>query len=116
MLFAEALEPSISVWQLILQAGAFGLLCWVVIVLAPNMLRDARQERESRDTRFEQLVNTLQARNDARNDAIVASIQSQTDRLVQQIEKQTNDLSRSVATSCQAAAVCRNWQPRPGGS
>lgn len=63
---------------IILQAGAFGLLTYVVVYLAPKALRDATAEREARDKMFNDLVMALQTKFEARNDKMIDSINQQT--------------------------------------
>src|SRR6266851_5497762 len=83
-------------WNLIVQGGSFALLAYIAVYLAPKLLKDSRdernavekthkEERETRDTKFEGVVQGLEAKFEAtvrsmqgefevRNDKMIAAI------------------------------------------
>jgi len=75
----EATAPWLTI---IIQAGSFGLIVFIVTVMWPRSQKEAREERESRDRRFETMIEALHAKFSDRNDKLVATIESQTERLL----------------------------------
>ncbi len=79
---------------LVLQGGAFALLAWIVMRLAPAVLKDAREEREKRESIFTAVIGALQDRQDTRNKEIVDAIEKAIDR-------QTTLLNRGTTAGAQ---------------
>lgn len=81
-----------SVPSLILQAGAFGLLAWIVVYMYPHQVREARAERETRDQRFEALVILIQDKFDERHRAAIDAIHKRPDSWVEQLKRHAADI------------------------
>lgn len=77
MIFAQVVATP-EWWNVVLQGGSFGLLAVLVVYLAPNVFKDMRLERETRDARFETLVNVMQARFEERNNAVIRAVEAHT--------------------------------------
>lgn len=99
MLFAEA-DPLGGWMQVVLQAGAFGLLSYIVIVLYPRATKDARDERAVRDESFTSLVSALQEKFENRNTLLADSIREQTKAITAEMKEQTESISRAVSGAC----------------
>lgn len=101
MLATEAIADPMSGWpSLILQGGAFMLLAYVVIRIAPSMMKDMRDERETRDLRFERVVALLQTSFLERNATILDAIKRQTDSWVDEIRSNTKALQEATRNVC----------------
>lgn len=83
--------------SLVLQGGAFGLLAYIVAVLAPRMFAAAREEREARDKAFAVLVEGLQSRFEERTKALIEAMENQTRMLTAQMEQQTAGIAQAFA-------------------
>ncbi len=96
LLFAQALstDPMGGWGSLVIQGGAFGLLAWIVIVLGPKTLkearealREAREEREHRDAKFVAMAEMQEAKFAERNANIVHEIEKQTAAIMKFLEQ-----------------------------
>ena len=104
MLFADvAPADPLAMWGgLILQGGAFGLLTYIVVVFAPRVMRDAREERESRDKAFSSTIDALQTRFEARNQEVITSIKEQTQILATALNSSSSRIESSVSNICKS--------------
>jgi hypothetical protein len=85
---------------MILQAGAFGLLTYVVVFMYPRASKEAREERESRDQLFSGMVHTLQEKFEERNEKIVASVEKQTQALSTTFNESASRIEQALAAVC----------------
>lgn len=109
MLFAA--EEQFGGWmQLLLQGGAFALLAYIVVQLAPRLMSESRRERENREANFAALINTMQEKFETRNQILASSIVEQTRRLVAEMEKQTAMFTNTMDKVCKAD--CINYSPK----
>lgn len=83
-----------------LQAGAFGLLAYIVIVLYPKSVSEARVEREQRDIRYETLVHLLQGKFEERNNAIVNAVRDQTESWIEELKREVEVIKLAVKSIC----------------
>lgn len=102
MLWAQA-EMWTTLTQLALQGGALALLFVVVIWLYPREAKAAREERATRDARFEQLVALMQNKFDERNSRVVQAIQEQTATLNRSMGESSSRIEVAVAKACRQA-------------
>lgn len=102
MLWAQA-ETWSTLTQLALQGGALALLFVVVIWLYPREAKAAREERATRDARFEQLVALMQDKFDARSAGIVQAIREQTVNLTRSMSESSSRIEVAVAKACRQA-------------
>ncbi len=97
-MFAQAVgDPSVGWGSLILQAGAFGLLTYIVIVLYPKQQKDVREERERRDDVFKSMLDTLQTKFEDRNREIVSALKEQTDSIVTEMHEDAKMVRELIA-------------------
>jgi hypothetical protein len=97
MLLAQVQADPFGGWGgLLLQGGAFVLLAYIVIVLAPRMFKESRDEREKRDALFQSVLTDLTKSHDNRTTAIIGAIHEQTDAM-----------TKAMASVCQAAHANR---------
>lgn len=102
MLLAQVVAPEPWV-QLVIQVGSLGLLAYIVIVLAPTAIREARAEREAREKLFAELTHLQQAKFDDRSGAIEAAVQGNTATISKAIAQQTKDINGKLGSICKAA-------------
>lgn len=110
-LFAQ-MPPTdpITAWgSLFLQAGAFGLLVYIVVRLYPQTAKESREERELRDKLFSQIVSGQEVKFDERNKNVVLAIKEQTVAFKEALASQTSSMDQSsrrieaaVGTACKA--------------
>lgn len=113
LLAQTVVADPVAPWgALILQGGAFALLAYIVIVLAPRMLTEAIKERQQRDESFSLLVGAIQDRFEVRNREIILALQEQTRILGTEIKVQTQVLRESMTQSCRAETICANFKPK----
>lgn len=100
----DALTPWMS---LTLQAGAFGLLVYIVVRLYPSEAKEARDERERRETRLQAITNVyaetmqevvdkLQRGFEDRNSKVVAALEKQTERMEAALKESGNVIEGAV--------------------
>lgn len=83
------LDPSWA--SLIIQGGAFLLLSYVVVFMAPNFMREGREERAMLLDRFEKSLANIQTEFDKRNTAMLAAIR---DAWVEEIRRELPSLCK----------------------
>lgn len=93
----QPVDPLGGWFAVLLQGGAFGLLTYIVAVLGPRYFRDAREERDKRDSNFIAMAEILQTKFAERNAILAQHIEKQTAYLTNSLEKQTADLGNSLA-------------------
>lgn len=97
---APAADP-LGVWGgLILQGGAFALLTYVVVRLAPMALKEAREEREKRDATFQAVITGLEVKFDERSEKIVRAVEAQTQSLASAVADSSRRIEAAVTTAC----------------
>lgn len=74
-------DPLNGWFGVILQGGAFALLTYIVVWMAPDALKQAREERQSRDAIFSAIIDVIQLKTDERNKELIEAIRSQTTTL-----------------------------------
>lgn len=112
MLLADIPLPS-DPWTACLQAGAFGLLTYIVVWMYPKSQREAREEREIREKHIEKLMETArQERREERDrfEGMVAEIHVQfntrNDRIIAAVKDQTKELKEAFKIG--SDSVCRS--------
>lgn len=95
-------DPLAGWGTLLLQGGAFGLLCIVVVYLAPKAMKEAKEERAARDATFQALVELMQTKFEDRNKLMTAAIEKQTVSLMGEMSKQTDILEMALRNVCKA--------------
>ena len=89
LLFAQTVD-SLGGWgSLVLQAGAFGLLTYIVIFSFPTYTKEVREERERREVAFTGLIDALQTKFGDRNALLRAAIELQTEKLAAKLDTHT---------------------------
>lgn len=99
-MFAQGADPAAAWSQLIIQGGAFGLLVYIVVRLAPRIIDETKKERESRDIRFEALINLMQLKFEERNAKIVQAISDQKDSWIEEIRRHTAAVIDATKSAC----------------
>lgn len=110
-------------WNYIIQGGSFGLLVYIVVYLGPKLLKDARDERDSReklareerdkhDLKFENIVTSLSKEFEVRNDKLVTAIGIQTDKLVTEMKRESDEMTLVLANTCNYE-LAQPKRPRP---
>ena len=74
-------DPMAGWISLIIQTGALGILGYVVLKLAPQLIREAREDREKMEDRHYRAMEVLQSKFEARTALTVGAIDRQTERL-----------------------------------
>lgn len=105
--FAQAVAPivadPIASWSsVILQGSAFGLLVYIVVRLYPQESRLAREERQSRDDRFDRVLAALQTKFEERNDKIIIALKEQTNILSATQKESAERIEKAVEQVCHA--------------
>lgn len=112
MLAADPQQEPTGGWgSLVLQGGAFGLVCILVLYIIPQHLRESRKEREQRDKeareererladRFDRIIVIVQDKFEARNKDIVAAVKEQTSTLDRTFEEGLSRMEIAVHASC----------------
>ena len=101
-IFAEVVDTigeSIPVgrWAvLILQAGSFGLLTYMVVKLGPEVMKAATAERMQRDQIFATIVEKMESKFDARTEATIRALQIQTEAMKIMVQKQTDEMREAL--------------------
>lgn len=88
--------------SIILQAGAFGLLTYVVVVLFPRTMKEQTEERERRDKSFSTIVSSLQHEFERRNERIEKAIRDQTITLITELKDQNKIIRETMASACKS--------------
>lgn len=87
LVLAEVFPDPVGGWgSLVLQAGAFGLLAYIVTMLYPRQQKEIREEREKRDQMFMNMIDVLQNKFNERNERISQAIKDQTVSLLTQMK------------------------------
>lgn len=107
-------QPAIPWLQLVVQCGALGLLTWIITRTLPEISRAAREERESKDRMYHDLIAALQTQFAARNQAITEGLDRQTRALTDRLDQQTAQLTRAIAQSARERRVPRRDEPGGG--
>lgn len=96
--FAQAgADPFAGWFTAVIQAGSFGLLTVIVVILAPKMSREAREERntrdkdwreerQNRDAQFLAALTSVQTGFAERNRLLADTINNQTRTLVEALK------------------------------
>lgn len=100
------LTPALG--QLLLQAGSFGLLCWIVVVLAPRMQKDAAAERRERDLLNAQTLKLLQDGFDLRSKEMNLGLKEQTVTICTEIRQNTSKTVEAMDRICNYEGGRRN--------
>lgn len=74
-------DPMAGWISLVVQLGALGILAYVVMYLAPQLMREVRADRAGMDERHARTLELLQTKFEARTSLTVAAIERQTERL-----------------------------------
>ena len=101
-MLAQTIEPLGGWGQLMIQAGAFGLLTYIVVFLFPTMRKEERDEREKRDAAFQAVIDALHEKFDERNSSIVDAVKDQTISLTTAMRDGEKSTREAMLT------VCRN--------
>ncbi len=86
------------------------LLAYVVIRIAPAMMKDMREEREARDTRFERVVSLLQVGFLERNAMVLDAIKKQTESWIDEIHRNTDAIKESTRNACRYPTNPQNFR------
>lgn len=97
---ANAVDPLAQWGSIALQGGAFGLLTYIVVVFAPRVMKESRDEREERDKRFSSIIDTLHARFEDRNKELIASVKDQTQILATSLQSSSARIESAVGNAC----------------
>ena len=99
----QLLSDPLGGWaSIILQAGAFGLLAYVVIWMFPSVMKDQAEERIARDRHFAMIVASLQVEFGKRNERIENAIRDQTISLTTELKDQNKMIRETMAAACKA--------------
>jgi hypothetical protein len=109
LVFAQvpAVPPDpFSGWgSLLLQGGAFVLLAYMVIRLAPQLFKEMREEREARDTKFATAIDNLQNKYDERNESItqtIAATSKDANDVIRELSRTFRDEARAERLACES--------------
>jgi hypothetical protein len=83
-------DPTANWAWILLQGGSFGLLCFIVMVLAPKIIKEAREERQNRDRQFELIVDKLQLSFESRARDLITALEKQTGTIVTELVRSQN--------------------------
>lgn len=132
MLFAQAVPAipgageGLGIMSVVIQGGALSLLAYVIVYLAPRLLREEREERalrekeyraerEARDDKFERIVSSNEVKFEQRSAAMVTSINDQTRVIAGSIERQNGVFVKSLEDSATkiTSAVVNTCKHKP---
>ena len=101
MLLAQAASNPAEFWPtFVIQAGAFGLLTYIVVFLAPKIIQETKEERLARDQRFESIVLAMQTRFEERNNKIIEALDTRSDSWVEELRKHTAAVIEATKMAC----------------
>jgi hypothetical protein len=90
-------QAELGPWpSLLLQGGAFVLLSYIVIVMAPKQAADQRAERETRDKLHKAEVETLETKFDERHVNAVKVITELNAAALKEMQKSTEALAEAA--------------------
>jgi hypothetical protein len=99
-LIPSSADPLNGWGTLILQGGAFMLLVYIVVWMYPKAAKEQREERETRDQLFADLVKGLQDKDEKRSDKILEALYEQTGTLSTAFRDAAGDMKTAVAGIC----------------
>jgi hypothetical protein len=91
--------------SLVIQGGSFALVVFIVAYLYPKSAKEARDDRNERDDKWQALVATLQTKFEERNDKITAAFDRQTVFLSTSFADAAHRIEEAVVNVCRGKQI-----------